>query len=154
MADDLNLPAGLSVNGGDVFGTYDHGGTWTPALTFGGNNTGLTYATQAGRYMKVGRLVYWSMLITLSAKGSSTGTAVISGLPVASANNTGGHGVGNVVASAMMWTGQLTIYVAPNSSNLLLWAVNPATGVAVNPTDTAFVDASTLIASGCYEAAS
>lgn len=56
-------------------------GTWTPALTFGGGATGLTYSSRTGVYTKIGNLVFAALNIALSAKGSSTGVAIISGLP-------------------------------------------------------------------------
>lgn len=56
-------------------------GTWTPALTFGGGATGLTYSSRTGVYRKIGNLVFAALNIALSAKGSSTGFAIISGLP-------------------------------------------------------------------------
>ena len=56
-------------------------GTWTPTLTFGGGSTGITYSFQNGRYIKIGKFVALSGLIVLTSKGSSTGNAVLTGLP-------------------------------------------------------------------------
>ncbi|MFQ5880561.1 MAG: hypothetical protein ACE5IZ_10365, partial [Dehalococcoidia bacterium] len=56
-------------------------GTWTPAITFGGNAVGVTYSGQEARYTKIGRLVTIDCQMTLSSKGSSTGAALITGLP-------------------------------------------------------------------------
>jgi len=61
-------------------------GNWTPVLDFGGGSTGITYGTQAGRYTKIGRVVYFSFRIYLTSKGSSTGHAHISGFPFTVAN--------------------------------------------------------------------
>lgn len=58
-------------------------GTWTPALTFGGGTTGITYATQAGYYVRVGNCINYVINITLTNKGSSTGNLGITGFPVA-----------------------------------------------------------------------
>jgi hypothetical protein len=57
-------------------------GTFTPNLTFGGGNTGMT-GTFTGNYTKVGNQVTIDIRIALTAKGSSTGIAVIGGLPFA-----------------------------------------------------------------------
>ncbi len=63
-------------------------GVWAPALNFGGAAVGMTYATTpAGRYTKIGRTVFATGSLTLSAKGSSTGAATIAGLPFTSAND-------------------------------------------------------------------
>jgi len=50
---------------------------WTPELKFGGNAVGMTYSNQYGTYTKIGRLITYDMSIILTAKGSSTGNAVI-----------------------------------------------------------------------------
>ena len=56
-------------------------GSWTPVLTFGGGSTGMTYSDQVGNYVKVGKWVTLSFNIALTAKGSSTGGAKITGIP-------------------------------------------------------------------------
>ena len=56
-------------------------GTWTPVLAFGQGSTGITYANQTARYIKIGSMVYIRFGIRLTNKGSSTGTAEITGLP-------------------------------------------------------------------------
>lgn len=55
--------------------------SWTPALSFGNASSGMTYGTQSGAYIKVGRFVWYVGTITLTAKGASTGTARITGFP-------------------------------------------------------------------------
>lgn len=56
-------------------------GTFTPSLQFGGASAGVTYSVQSGYYTKIGRLVSVMIYLTLTAKGTSTGSAQISGLP-------------------------------------------------------------------------
>ncbi|MSX01582.1 MAG: hypothetical protein F2813_00300 [Actinobacteria bacterium] len=57
-------------------------GAFTPQLKFGGNNVGMTYgASHSGRYTRIGRLVFAAIFVHLTAKGSSTGSATITGLP-------------------------------------------------------------------------
>jgi hypothetical protein len=56
-------------------------GTWTPALRFGGASVGITYGQFDNSYTKVGRLVTAFLDFQLTSKGSSTGTADITGLP-------------------------------------------------------------------------
>lgn len=55
--------------------------TWTPAVSFGGGTTGITYSAQNGRYSKIGKLVIANGSIILTSKGTSTGNASITGLP-------------------------------------------------------------------------
>jgi hypothetical protein len=69
--------------GGSTLSTYVGPTSFTPGLTFGGGATGMT-GTFTGRYQRLGGTVTFCAQISLSAKGSSTGTATITGLPVAS----------------------------------------------------------------------
>ena len=57
-------------------------GSWTPVLTFGNLSVGITYATQAGSYYRISSLFFASFDIILTSKGSSTGSARITGLPI------------------------------------------------------------------------
>ena len=56
-------------------------GTWTPTLAFNAGSVGITYSKQLGYYTRVGNVVNVSMYLALSNKGTSTGDAVIAGLP-------------------------------------------------------------------------
>jgi hypothetical protein len=83
-------------------------GTWTPALTFSGGTTGITYSQQVGTYVKFGRLVWLNCRVALTAKGSSSGSARITGLPYAT---TGGNS-GNEIIVGAVWYNAFT-----NASN-------------------------------------
>lgn len=78
-------------------------GTWTPNVTFGaGGNTGLTYSSQTGAYIKIGKLVcLWGMVI-LSNKGTSTGVAQIGNIPFASNSS---YPAGGTVGFCTAFTG-------------------------------------------------
>lgn len=56
-------------------------GTFTPTLSFGGGSTGITYVVRTGVYTRIGNRALGNLEIVLLTKGSSTGNAVISGLP-------------------------------------------------------------------------
>ena len=66
--------------GANTLDDYEEG-TWTPALKFGGNAVGMAYGVQWGVYTKIGRLLHLFAVIILTAKGTSTGAATITGLP-------------------------------------------------------------------------
>ena len=70
-------------------------GTFTPAYTAGSGS--VTLSTAEGYYTRIGNLVYVTIKMIASSISSPSGTLVISGLPVTSANNTGGEGIGAVV---------------------------------------------------------
>ena len=77
----------LSQSGTDKKVTADKfavltSGTFTPGLAFGGNGVGMTFSSRSGTYVKAGKIVVVSFDIRLSAKGSSTGAATITGLPI------------------------------------------------------------------------
>jgi hypothetical protein len=75
---------GLTFNGdtaaANALDDYEEG-TWTMGVSFGGASTGVTYTLNSGTYTKIGRQVTVNGVVVLSSKGSSTGTARISGLP-------------------------------------------------------------------------
>lgn len=79
----ISFPATQNASAdANVLDDYEEG-DWTPVLSFGGGTTGITYGTQVGRYTKIGRMVSLSFRLTLTSKGSSTGVAVITGVPFA-----------------------------------------------------------------------
>ena len=124
-------------------------GTWTPTVTFGGASVGITYTTQAGRYTKVGRLVSFQGSITLSSKGSSTGTALITALPfindsavAASCSlrfNTVASGVGDTMIAG---------HIAASTSAVTL--VKYATGSASLLTDADFTNTTSFMVEGTF----
>jgi hypothetical protein len=70
----------------ELLNDYEEG-TWTPALSFGGATTGITYGTRFGQYTKIGRQVTLTCRVVLTSKGSATGYASITGLPYNAATN-------------------------------------------------------------------
>jgi len=64
-------------------------GSFTPAIAFGGASVGITYATQIGRYMRIGNRVFFNLTVGLTAQGASTGSATVTGLPFAAEATTG-----------------------------------------------------------------
>jgi len=71
-------------------------GAWTPTVTFGGGSAGQGYNYQIGRYIKIGRLVHCTCYVYFNDKGSSTGTAKVSGLPFATRNQTALYAVAEI----------------------------------------------------------
>jgi hypothetical protein len=86
----LDVTGNIRTSTGILFGSdtaaanllddYEEG-TFTPTIAFGGASVGITYLTQAAKYTKVGNKVSFSVVLTLSNKGSSTGNVSIAGLP-------------------------------------------------------------------------
>jgi len=97
---------------------------WTPTYTLGGATpVGMTYGTQLGHYVLRGRQVFLGLRLTLSAKGTSTGTLQLAGLPVndvAPGSESGliAHYAGGWVG---LGTGGITGYVSGLVVQLVVW---------------------------------
>lgn len=77
-------------------------GTWTMGISFGGASVGVTYASNTGTYTKIGRQVTVNGIVILSSKGSSTGDALITGLPFTIPN------AGSNLPPATLWLNRVT----------------------------------------------
>jgi hypothetical protein len=105
-------------------------GTWTPALKFGGNSVSMT-GSYAGKYVKIGKVVYYSASISLTAKGSSTGNTTITGLPFTNASG-GNENYATTIAfmyNGASLTGPLMPRVGIGSTTIDVFQ-NGATGYA------------------------
>lgn len=113
-------------------------GSWTPTITGSGGATGTTYSGQVGRYIKVGKLVWVSCKITLTAAGTITGNVRIGGLPFTVANITDLEPPG-----VISWTGLATNWVdivATAQPNTTQAQLSGATAAAAS-NSTALLDA-------------
>lgn len=126
--------------------------SWTPALKFGGASVGMTFTTQVGRYARVGNVVTFEATLLLSAKGSSTGAATITGLPINTATATG------LVVPFPVWLysgvtitagNQVYATITSNSATINLYNHAPTAAVATL-TDANFGATTTLFVSGSY----
>lgn len=125
-------------------------GTFTPAVTFGGGATGLTYTTRVGSYIKIGKLVNIVITIQINSNGTSTGDVAITGLPFTTAN------VANQFASinCPYWQGMSSI-VSPimavpnvNATTMALLMGDATTAVTVKETN--WPDNGEIILGGFY----
>lgn len=97
---------------------------WTPGIDFGGGTTGITYSLQAGSYVKIGKLVVAQFQLTLTSKGSSTGTAHVTGLPVAAAATPNLIGLMTLTGTAsMVGSGTFFGQISPGltTASLAFW---------------------------------
>ena len=79
----------------EILDDYEKG-TWTPTMRDLGGNGASGYSAQVGHYIKVGSFVYAQFRITLTNKGSMTGSyAMIGNLPFNNAGSDGGSGIIN-----------------------------------------------------------
>lgn len=124
--------------------------SWTPSLSFGGASVGITYSLQTGTAIKVGRMVYFAFTMTLANKGSSTGQAVISGLPFASNAGWQGDNGGVLFADTLTFAGNYVMLGYINASTTMnLLEVTTAAGITAL-TNTAFANTTAIAGSMFY----
>jgi hypothetical protein len=121
---------------------------FTPSLTFGGAAVGMAYASRVGTYVKVGSLVCFNINISLSAKGSSVGNAVISGLPFTVQGSAYGAVSIGYVETLSSITGQLLSLAPPGGTSLTLYQIASGSGTPL--TNANFGNASIVYLSGAY----
>jgi hypothetical protein len=83
----ITFPATQSASSdANTLDDYEEG-TWTPTITRNSSNPTITYGTQLGVYVKIGRIVYVSCNLNWSANtGGSGSNWFISGLPFTNTN--------------------------------------------------------------------
>lgn len=143
------FPATQVASGGaNTLDDYEEG-TWTPGLSFGGGTTGITYSLQAGSYQKIGLMVFFRCYVVLSAKGSSTGDALVTGLPFTSVN---GNPISPVTVGFYNGLASLTFCpIASISTNVTTITLHQGGAASVgNLTDANFTNSSYLSLSGFY----
>jgi hypothetical protein len=134
---------GIQFNGdtaaANALDDYEEG-TFTPGLTFGGGSTGMTFFDRAGVYTKIGRQVSCTIYLALTAKGSSTGEAILTGLPFTNGNyNRGSQSPASIRFDQITYTGTLQPYLANSSSGIRFQYVTEA-GSDVTVTNSNFTD--------------
>lgn len=148
--------ANITATNGIIFpsGTMDDfkdTTTWTPGVSFGGGTTGITYTTQTGSYFKLGDWYFFNGFVELSNKGSSTGDAVITGLPAAIRNNNDSYGSLHIYLFGVTFANQHQARLVPGGTTISLNEVTEA-GTPTTLTDANFSNTSGAIFSGFYRA--
>lgn len=131
----------ITFGAGSALSSYITTTSYTPVLSFGGGTTGITYSQQSGNYVRIGQLVFVSINITLTNKGSSTGNASIT-LPVAQAQTD------YLLTSAQNITYTGNIIFTTAAGGLVQSYVTATSGA--NLTNTAFANNSIITITGCY----
>lgn len=125
---------------------------FTPVLNFGGGSTGITYSARNAYYILDGNTCTIQGSFTLSSKGSSTGSAQITGLPLSLKNKTGGDAVVSVFVALGAPTNGVVQGLAPANSTIInLYTYNPATGNVALINDKNFSNSSVVEFTATYE---
>lgn len=129
---------------------------FTPVLTFGGGNTGMTNTLAQGKFTKIGDRVFFDMQFSLSARGSSTGNAIFtaSGMPVPSNTASRNMPVQLWVQNVSAGASKIFQGIVLNNTgawNLVLYVVDVTTStVAANATQGNLSDTAVFYISGQY----
>ena len=148
----LGSPSGiLSASSGVAAALPSASQTFTPQLQFGGANVGMTTSLAKGKCWQIGSMVFFFLIITLTAKGSSTGTARVTGLPFTAAND--GYGSLFIDQSSINNYPSGVTYmshgIAPNTSIVNLYG-NGNANARTALTDAAFANTDQLQVAGFY----
>lgn len=134
-------------------------GTFTPVLAGAATAGTQTYTTQIGRYTKIGKQVFYTINIALSAKGGTTsGNMRVTGLPFAAVTAAGARWA-VTVENAENWdlnvgAGRYTVSAAILSGNSRIELFEQGDNTTqVVLTDVDFGNTSALTLTGHYEAA-
>ena len=129
--------------------------TFTPGIAFSGAAVGVTYAFRAASYMKIGRMLHFTLDVLLSNKGSSAGSLQLTGLPYAasSAWPTGSLCTVPIMVSNLGFSGGTAAYVMGMVSNaagiITVFTLETSTGLQ-NITNGSVTNTSNFVCSGAY----
>ena len=123
-------------------------GTFTPTLSFGGDSTGITYGQQLGRYSKIGNVLHFALRLKLWSKGTASGRAEISGIPMAIQEL-----VNNVPLSCLIsditYTGQIFAQLGTDLGTIVFYNTSES-GVLSQITNSDFSNISLICIEGFY----
>jgi len=126
-------------------------GTFTPSFKFSGGTTGITYGGRYGAYTKIGNAVHFSLYVILTAKGSSTGVASVTGLPFTSIAGPSGnlyYSFSCRPQGCSGLSGGALGLMPPNDTNIEIDI--SGTGASGGISDTNVGNSSTFMVSGTY----
>ena len=151
LAGQIAFPASQNASAGaNTLDDYEEG-TWSPGFAFGGGSTGMTFSQQTGSYTKLARSVEVNLFPALTAKGSSTGAATITGLPF-TATAYGGLALGIAHNFAAGLTGGIVLYPIASSATVGMEQELSTTGTA-GITHAEFGGTASITAGGHFQAA-
>lgn len=151
ILDDAGVLGKMEFDGVGTF-RYKPPTSWTPGITFGGGSTGMTFAIngRTGSYERFGKTIRASAWMELTAKGSSTGTALLTGLPVAAKNVAGFSQPTTITWGNLSGiTGMVQGFVSPTGTSINLTYLG--TGSPTGLTHAHFLDTTYIVLEISYE---
>jgi hypothetical protein len=143
---------GITFNGdtaaANALDDYEEG-TWTMGVAFGGASVGVTYNANVGTYTKIGRQVTVNGYLDLTSKGSSVGSATITGLPFTIPNLNQNYSAVSLWFNAITFADQFIAIGAVNTTTISLQE-SSMLGVNTPITDADFANNSAVMVSFTY----
>ena len=124
-------------------------GEWTMSVTFGGASVGVTTSANTGTYTKIGRQVTVNGYLELTSKGSSIGSARITGLPFSIPNLTQNYATASLYLGQTTFTNQFMGYGVVNSTTIQLDEIT-ILGVQSSLSDADFANNSVIMINYTY----
>jgi hypothetical protein len=124
-------------------------GTFTMGIAFGGASVGVTYLANTGTYTKIGRQVTVNGFVYLSSKGSSTGTARVTGLPFTIGNSGANLSAPSLNVYAITFGNQIQGLGDTNQTTIVLEQVS-ALGTVATISNADFANDSYIVLSFTY----
>jgi len=134
--------------GANTLDDYEEG-TWTMGISFGGGTTGITYSINTGYYTKIGNLITISGKLELTSKGTSTGQALVTGLPFTTTDADAGLTGVPAIFFNITFANQLVMTTARNTNHIDIYQVTEA-GAITALSNTNFANNSTIVVGGTY----
>ena len=131
----------------NILDDYEEG-TWTPGITFGGTFDG-TYDGQVGNYTKIGDLVTVSCFVDLGTKGTTTGAALLTGLPFTTNTTALTYSAPSFYINTVSFADMIVGFATYNGTTVIIREVTNA-GSASNLDNTNFTDTSHVIMNLSY----
>jgi hypothetical protein len=143
---------GLTFNGdtaaANALDDYEEG-TWTIGVSFGGASVGVTADLSGGTYTKIGRQVTVNGFLRLTDKGSSTGSAVLTGLPFTIGNNNANFSAASLRLNNITFANLFQGVGNTNTTTIVLQEITEA-GVLDDITNADFANNSSIMVSFTY----
>lgn len=126
-------------------------GSFTPSIQFGGAAVGITYSINSGTYYRKDNTIFFNIIIVLTSKGSSVGTATLIGLPFASSSANISY---DYVATILNITAASSTYfffeLANNATSMNIYSGLSTSGGITTMTNTNFSNTTLIRVQGTY----
>jgi len=137
-----------------VHGLKIESGTWTPTIQGNSGGSGQVYSKQSGTYLLIDKLCYIKCNVSLTAKGTLSGTSLmIGGLPFIGTSRGGFNANGMIaMASNLIYSGVNLQGSASAGASALLMQEMVESGIS-NISINNVKDTTSIQINGCYEIA-